>query len=70
MTTAGLIIKHKQDHQDKTGHGQEGLRSAHCLLHLYDCPAFGSSGTKRAYLLSIKSTNMGGGKAALPENEC
>lgn len=51
MTTAGLIIKHKQDHQDKTGHGQEGLRSAHCLLHLYDCPAFGSSGTKRVFTI-------------------
>lgn len=35
MTTAGPIIKHKHDHQDQTGHGKEGLLSAHCLLRLH-----------------------------------
>lgn len=70
MTTAGQIIKHEQDQRHRTSKGKEDLLSAHGLLRLYGCPASGCSGPKTAYLLSIEKTDLGGCKAALPENEC
>lgn len=67
MTTAGQIIKGKQDYNDKTGHGQQGLLSAHCLFPLHGCPASKRSGPNGVHLLSFKMDDLGKGETALPE---
>lgn len=70
MITAGQIINDKQDHRDKTEHGQQGRLSSHCLLPHHGFPVSGSSGQTKFSLLSFGNVDLGKGKAALPKKKC